>query len=249
MTFTRSILFNAFFFVLHMVLVLGMVVLLPFPRPWMQGTVRFWTRVLRVGAGIIVGLEIEFRGRQNCPKGAAVLACKHQSALDTFAFYLVLDDPNYILKKELMRIPLWGWHARKCGAIGVDRLGGAAALKKMVRDTRDRLARDRQVIIFPEGTRTRPGERRPYNPGVAAIDAATEHPVVPVAVNSGLFWGKRSFIKQPGLIVFEFLEPMPKGLKRRQFMAELESRIETATDRLTAEARQRFPHLPGSDQA
>lgn len=244
MTFVRSILFNAFFFVLHLVLVLGMVFLLPLPRHWMQGTVRFWTQVLRVGAGIIVGLRIEFRGLENRPRGAAVLACKHQSALDTFAFYLVLGDPNYILKAELMRVPLWGWHARKCGAIAVDRRGGAGALKKMVADTRDRLRRGRQVIIFPEGTRTKPGERRPYNPGVAAIDAAIEQAVIPVAVNSGLFWGKRSFIKRPGMIVFEFLDPMPKGLKRREFMAELETRIETASVRLTAEARERFPHLP-----
>ncbi len=138
-------------------------------------------------------------------------------------------------------MPVWGWHARKCGAISVDREGGAGALKQMVRDVEDRLSKDRQVIIFPEGTRAEPGTRHPYQPGIAAVYARTTAPVVPVALNSGLFWGRRSFNKKPGVITIEFLEPMPQGLDRREFMAELENRIETATEALIAEARTRFP--------
>ncbi|MBI2978289.1 MAG: 1-acyl-sn-glycerol-3-phosphate acyltransferase [Rhodospirillales bacterium] len=224
-----------------------MLVLLPLPRRWMQATVRLWTQTIRFGLHHIVGLDFEARGLEHRPAGAAVIACKHQSAWDTFVFYLLLNDPNYIMKTELMRIPLWGWYARKCGAISVDRTGGAAALKKMVRDIEDRLARGRQVIVFPEGTRTAPGTRRPYQPGIAAIYKQTQAPVVPVAVNSGLFWGRRSFRKNPGVVTLQFLAPMPKGLKRDAFMAELEKRIETATDALVAEARARFPHLAGGE--
>ena len=248
MFFFRSVLFNAFFLVLHAALVVGMLVLLPFPRRWMQVTVRLWTNVLRLGLRVIVGLELDVRGLDNLPQGACVIASKHQSALDTFVFYLLLNDPNYVMKKELMRIPVWGWHARKCGAISIDRDGGAGALKQMLRDTDDRLAGDRQVIIFPEGTRTAPGARHPYNPGIAAVYARIKAPLVPVALNSGLFWGRRSFNKKPGVITVEFLPPMPSGLDRGPFMSELEKRIETATEKLVVEAKTRFPHVSEADQ-
>lgn len=243
----RSILFSALFLVLQAALLIGMLPFLPLPRRWMQNAVSFWTLGMRWGLKLVVGLDYEIRGREHLPKGAAVFACKHQSAWDTFAFYLFVDDPNYILKEELMRVPIWGWCARKCGAISVDRFGGAGALKQMVRDTQDRMTRGRQVIIFPEGTRTPPGTRRPYQPGIAAIYAGIDQPVVPVAVNSGQFWGRHGFEKLPGVITVEFLPPMPPGLNRRQFMDELENRIETATENLVAEARSRFPYLSAGE--
>ena len=127
MTIIRSVLFNTYFLFFHLFLVVGMLVLLPFPRSWMQRTVRLWTNVLGAGLKLIVGLDIEVRGFENLPQGAAVIACKHLSAWDTFVFYRLARDPNYILKKELMEMPVWGWHARKCGAISGDRDGGAAA--------------------------------------------------------------------------------------------------------------------------
>lgn len=243
MTGVRSIAFNLFFFFFHLALVLVMTVLLPFPRRLEQRVVRAWTHCLGWGLKAIVGLNIESRGRENLPAGGALLVSKHQSAWDTFVFYTLVDDPNYILKKELMNIPFWGWCARKCGAIGVDRDGGGAALKKMVRDTEDRLRQGRQVIIFPEGTRASPGNRQPYQPGVAAIYAFTKSPVIPVALNSGLFWGRRSFLKWPGTVTIEFLPAIPPGLKRREFLAELERRIETASDALMAEAKEKYPYL------
>jgi 1-acyl-sn-glycerol-3-phosphate acyltransferase len=243
----RSLAFNLVSLVLHVILLLGMLTLLPFPRRWMQATVRLWTHTVRLGLRAIVGLDFETRGLEHRPTGAAVIASKHQSAWDTFVFYLVLDDPNYVMKKELMRIPFWGWYARKCGAISVDREGGAQALKHLVRDAEDRVTKDRQVIVFPEATRTAPGTRRPYQPGIAAIYKHTQAPVVPVAVNSGLFWGRRAFTKQPGTVTLQFLPAMPRGLDRDAFMAELQNRIETATDALVAEARARYPHLGGAD--
>ncbi len=239
----RSIVFNVFFFAFHLGLVVAMTLLLAFPRRWEQRLVRLWTNLLGKFLKMIVGLDIEIRGLNNLPPGPAVIVSKHQSAWDTFVFYTLVNDPNYILKKELMDIPFWGWCAAKCGAIGVDRDGGGSALKKMVRNTEDRLSKGRQVIIFPEGTRAKPGSRLPYHPGIAAIYGHTKAPVVPVALNSGLFWGRDSFVKYPGVVTVEFLGPMPPGQKRREFMADLESRIEGASDVLMAEAREKYPYL------
>lgn len=243
----RSLVFNTLFLAYHLALVPVLTALLPFPRSWSQGVARLWTQGVGIGLRLVIGLDVEIRGREHLPDGPCVIVSRHQSAWDTFVFYLLASDPNYILKKELTDIPLWGWCALKCGAISVDRSGGAQALKKMVRDTEDRLARGSQVVIFPEGTRTPPGEHQEYHPGVAAIYARIDvpggAPVVPVALNSGLFWGRRSFQKKPGVITLEFLPPMPPGLKRREFMEELRARIDGATVSLVAEARERFPYL------
>jgi 1-acyl-sn-glycerol-3-phosphate acyltransferase len=140
-----------------------------------------------------------------------------------------------VLKKELMILPFFGWHAWKTGMIPVDRSAGAAALKKMVADVHDRLKTARQIIIFPEGTRIAPGETGDYKPGVAALYRDLGVPCYPVATNSGTSWPAHGFMRRPGKVVFEFLEPIPAGLKRGQFMSELETRIETASKALLAE--------------
>ncbi len=233
----RSLLFNLYYFGSFILVPLVLWVCLPLPRPYMQRGVRLWVKGLRLGLKWIVGLVYQVRGLENVPEGAAIFACKHQSAWETTVFYILADDPAYVLKKELLFIPFWGWVARKAKAIGVDRAGGVGALKRMVKESLAVLDANRQVIIFPEGTRMAPGETKPYYPGIAALYANTEAPVVPVALNSGLFWGRRRFIKRPGVITLEFLPPMPRGLDRREFMAELQARIETASERLRTEAQ------------
>ncbi len=258
----RSLLFNLYFFTLTAAGLLSYWILLPLPRRVFQGAVRVWQRLVFGGLEVLCGIAWEVRGRERIPRGAAVFACKHQSAWDTMAFYALLADPAYVLKKELMGIPFWGWYVRKTGQIVVDRRAGMKALKDLAARAREILSMGRQVVIFPQGTRVAPpGARthdtpggvmpsgmqshdRPYQPGVYAIDDNTEAPVFPVALNSGLFWGRRSFRKYPGVITIEILEPMPKGLERKPFTAELERRIETASDRLALEARARFPWLP-----
>ncbi len=237
MTLIRSLLFNAFFIGGQIFMLAAMAATLPFPRAAIQGFVRAWTHGLRWVMRRLVGIRFEARGTDNLPQGPCVIAAKHQSAWDTFAFYLLLEDPVYVMKIELMRLPVWGWYARKAGMVGVDRKAGAAALKRMVRDAGAALDEGRQVIVFPEGTRTAPGARRPYHPGIAALAAARDVPIIPVAINSGLFWARHSVVKRPGTIVMHILEPMPRGLPRKAFMAELESRIETATERLIAAGR------------
>jgi 1-acyl-sn-glycerol-3-phosphate acyltransferase len=180
----------------------------------------------------LVGLDYEVRGRASMPPGPAIYAFKHQSAWETMVIHLLLPKAAIALKQELMRIPLFGWCLRRTGMIGIDRSGRTRALRSLVEGARAALARGVAVVIFPEGTRMPPGRNAPYHAGVAALYLQLERPVVPVVLNSGLFWGRRSFVKRPGRIVVEFLEPIAPGLERKAFMAELRRRLESAADRL-----------------
>ena len=204
-------------------------------RDAMRWSARLWARGIETLLAHLVGLGLRVRGEEHLPAGPVVLAAKHQSAWDTMVFYLLFDGPVYVLKKELLAVPIAGWYLRRVGMVAVDRRGGASALKAMIAGVEAGLADGRAIVIFPEGTRTAPGERRPYHPGVAALYSRLTVPVVPVALNSGLFWPRRAFLKKPGTITLEFLPPMPAGLGRRAFTAELERRIEDACARLAAD--------------
>jgi len=175
---------------------------------------------------------------ENIPDGPAIFASKHQSVWDTLIFNLIVPDCAYVLKRELFRIPLWGWFVWRVGMIGVNRAAGARALKQMVADAGAVLEQGRSIVLFPQGTRTAPGDSKPYLPGAAALYRGSGYPVVPVALNSGLFWPRRVFRKTPGLITIEFLPPIAPGLDRREFLKRLEGQIEPATTRLEAMARE-----------
>jgi 1-acyl-sn-glycerol-3-phosphate acyltransferase len=236
MIFIRSLLFNAAFYLWTSVMFLLSLPALLLPVGAVWGLGRVWVCGAVLLLRIFVGLTHEVRGLAHRLPGAALYAVKHQSAWDTLIFALLLDRPAIVLKQELLNLPLFGWYMRKCRMIPVDRKGRAAALRRMAADARDRASAGRPILIFPEGTRVAPGHRRPYQPGAAALYAALGLPVVPVALNSGLFWGRRSFHKLPGRIVVEFLPPIAPGLDRRIFMARLEDAIETAADRLAGAA-------------
>jgi 1-acyl-sn-glycerol-3-phosphate acyltransferase len=218
------------------------------PRQAMQRAAALWCRGLIDLVGVCCGLRWRVIGRENLPEGAAVIASKHQSAWDTLIFHVLVEDPVFVLKRELLAVPFLGWYMRKAGSIAVDRAAGLRAIKRMLPEVDRALAEGAQVIVFPEGTRTGPGQRRPYHPGIAAIYTRAEAPVVPVALHSGLFWSRRRFLKFPGLITVRILPPMPRGMHRSEFMDELERRIEAATERLCAEVaeaprtRPRSPH-------
>jgi 1-acyl-sn-glycerol-3-phosphate acyltransferase len=198
---------------------------------------RFWARGTLWLLAVLVGLRHELRGAEHLPKGASLVAMKHQSAWDTIVLPLVLGDPAVVLKRELLWIPIYGWYTLASGgAIAIDRKAAAAALRSMVARARKIAAERRPVVIFPEGTRVAPGQSRPYQPGVAALYKELGLPLVPIAVDSGLYWGRRAFLKRPGRIVIEILPPIAPGLPRREVMAELERRIEEASDRLLATA-------------
>jgi len=212
---------------------------LPFliaPRAMTMRFGQFWARTVLVLLRVIVGLDHEIRGLDRVPHRACIIAMKHQSAWDTLIPLAVLSDPAAVVKRELLLLPFYGWYAARAGSIGIDRKAGAKALRRMIAAARPIANEGRPIVIFPEGTRVAPGARLPYQPGVAALYQALAVPLVPAAVNSGLYWGRRSFIKRPGRIVLEFLEPIPPGWPRHQTMAELEQRIETATAALLREA-------------
>jgi 1-acyl-sn-glycerol-3-phosphate acyltransferase len=233
----RSALFNVLFFGWSaFVLTLSLpLVLVP------RGAIRWSAQRLTAGTLFllrhVVGVTYEVRGDLSLLQQPMIVACKHQSAWDTFIFYLLARDPAYVMKKELLLIPIYGWLARKQRMIPIDRKAGAGALRGLLRAAEAALAERRQIVIFPQGTRVAPGAAAPYQPGVAALYGRLRSPVLPVALNSGCFWPRRSFVKYPGRIVIELLAPIPPGLPKTQFMAELERRIETASAALEAEAR------------
>jgi len=236
MIWARALAFNAAFFAWTAIAgTIGLPFLIA-PRAVTMRFGQFWARIVLVLLRVIVGLDHEIRGLDRVPRSACIIAMKHQSAWDTLIPLVVFKDPAAIVKRELLLLPFYGWYAARAGSIGIDRKAGAKALRRMIVAARPVAAEERPIVIFPEGTRVAPGARLPYQPGVAALYQALATPLVPAAVNSGLFWGRRSFVKHPGRIVLEFLAPIPPGWPRRKVMAELEQRIETATAALVREA-------------
>jgi len=237
MNLLRSLAFNLALYLFTALQAIAGVPVLLMPRRWVYLFGRSWAAAILKICALTVGLCHEVRGRENLPEGPAIIAMKHQSAWDTFAVAVIFDDPAIVLKQELLWIPFYGWYLSKSGMIGIDRKAGAQALRKLVAAGARAAALGRPIVIFPEGTRTAPGTHRPYQPGVAALYRQLDLPLVPVAVNSGVFWGRRSFLKKSGRIVVEILPPLAPGGERKAVMAELERRIEGATERLVAEAR------------
>jgi 1-acyl-sn-glycerol-3-phosphate acyltransferase len=224
----RSALFMLWFLAITIILSLVFLPVLILPRGATVWLARLWSRLTFWGLKVFTGIGFEVRG--TAPKGAVLVASKHMSMWDTMALYLVLDQPAIVLKRELLRIPFYGWFVWKATAIAIDRAAGASALRKMSSAARKVLNEGRPILIFPEGTRKKPGAAPDYKPGVAGLYALAGATCVPAALNSGLYW--TGFLKRPGTIVLEFLEPIAPGLKREAFMGLLESRIETATKRL-----------------
>ena len=232
MTAIRSLAFNAAFFLwttLALIVFLP-VLLMPYAATYWFG--RLWARVSLWFLNHLVGLDHRVVGLEHTRRGPAIYAAKHQSSWDTLIFALYLHLPAYVLKRELLFLPLFGAYLQKAGHIAVDRSAGAAALRKMLIAAKLRRNQGRDILIFPEGTRVPVGSHRPFQPGIAALYGQLDLPVVPVALNSGLFWSRRSFRKKPGTITLEFLPAIPPGLPRRAFMAELEKRFEAASLRV-----------------
>ena len=241
MTVLRSLLFTVWLYLSMAVFAVGLSPALLMPHRAAMGVIKGWARFVLFGLRWIAGVKVEFRGLEHRPAGPALIASKHQGMLDIIVPFALFDDPCMVMKKELMPLPFFGWFAWKTRMIPVDRQAHAKALKDMVRNARDRLAAGRQIVIFPEGTRTAPGAEPDYKPGVAALYRDLDVPCWPVATNSGVHWPAHGFRRYPGTVVFEFLEPIPAGLKRAEFMAQLEARIEArSTGLLAEEARARL---------
>jgi 1-acyl-sn-glycerol-3-phosphate acyltransferase len=232
----RSLLFNTLFYLNLLVQMIVALPVLALPHRIHLAFIRSYCRTSLWLLRVICGTRVAWRGLEKIPQGACIVACKHQSAWETFSLYAVFDDPTYVLKRELMWIPLFGWHMRKAGLIAIDRGARVSALSRMTARARSELARARQVVIFPEGTRRPPGAEPTYKPGVAYLYAKAGVACVPVALNSGLFWPRRSLIRFPGTILVEVLDPIPPGLDSRAFLQQLQTAIEEASTRLLRES-------------
>jgi 1-acyl-sn-glycerol-3-phosphate acyltransferase len=237
MLIARSLAFAVAFYLVTGAMLLGGIWLLLGPRAWAMAGLALHGRICTWLLEVICGTRLEVRGRQHLPAGACLVVAKHQSTWDTFALIPLLHDPAVVLKEELKWIPVYGWFCLKFEHILVRRERAAAALRRMVADAKSRAAQGRQILIFPEGTRQAPGAPPDYKPGYVALYEGLGLPCVPLALNSGLYWPRRSFLYHPGTIVVEFLEPLPPGLPRAEFRATLEHRLEAASTRLLAEAR------------
>ena len=237
MTWLRSLLYQIAFLSWTLLLVLLMLPMLGLAsRRRMQTGAAFWLDGALFLQRVVLGIAIDIQGRENLPTGGAILAVKHQSAWETMIFHRLVGDPAFVIKKELLSLPFIGWYLRKTGQIAIDRKAGIRALKLMTERARQVLAEGRTVVIFPEGHRQPPGMAGHYHTGIAMLYAAAGAPVVPVALNSGLYWGRNAFLRRQGTIRLRLLTPIPPGLERAQFMSELETRIETATRELENEA-------------
>jgi 1-acyl-sn-glycerol-3-phosphate acyltransferase len=232
-----SILFNVFLIVwTALVSILGSPLLLG-PWKWAMNVQIFWAWGLGIMIKYMLGITYEVRGLENLPEGSFIVAAKHQSTWDTIMPHAFLKDPAWVLKKELHQIPFVGWFYMRQGSIPVDRKGGSKAMRYMLLRAKAAREQGRPIVIFPEGTRSIIGSAPDYQPGVAGLYRQLKLPVVPMALNSGVYWGRRQTVKKPGTIIVEFLKPLEAGLDRKDFMARLEEQVETNTTRLVAEAQ------------
>jgi 1-acyl-sn-glycerol-3-phosphate acyltransferase len=243
--FLRSLVFNILF---YLMLVFWMVVAIPTflmpPRAFMA-VAKAWSRSSVWLMRLVCNIKVDYRGAEKIPHGPLIVASKHQSMWETFALLQFFDAPLFIYKRELGWIPLFGWYLVKSKMIGVDRSGGVRSLMEMARRAPKEVTSGRQLIIFPEGTRTAVGAAPDYKTGVGQIYVNSGVPCVPVALNSGLFWPRRTFMRYPGTLVVEFLDPLPPGLTRKEFIERISTSIEHATNQLVETARREQAQLFG----
>jgi 1-acyl-sn-glycerol-3-phosphate acyltransferase len=248
--FLRSLIYNVLF---YLNLARWIIIALPtflMPRAALLTLARYWARSSIWLLRGICNIRVEYRGLEKIPEGPLIVASKHQSMWETFALLQFFDQPLFILKRELTWIPLFGWYLIKANMIGINRSAGGRSLLKMARRAGEQVRRGRQLIIFPEGTRRPVDAPARYKPGVAQIYVGCGVACLPVALNSGLFWPRRTFMRYPGTMVVEFLDLLPPGLSRAEFLMRVSNVIEEATGRLVETARreqaQLFGRVPGS---
>ena len=239
----RSLVFNVFFYLnLAVLMILGLPMML-FGRRGVLALARFWGAISTWLLECICGLRLEYRGVENIPPGPVLIAAKHQSFLETFALLKYAPDFAIILKRQLTFIPLFGLYLIVSEQIAIDRGRGRQALRQIAVATKPVLAAGRQVFIYPEGTRRPPGAPPKYKQGVTVLYVETGAPCLPVAVNTGLFWGRRGFLRRPGVAVIEYLPVIPPGLDRAAFIDRLQTVIETACRHLNTQAVAQDPSL------
>lgn len=243
--FIRSLIFNVLFYLLLVFWILVAIPTFVLPRRALIKVAKLWGQTSIWLMRIVCGTKVEFRGLEKIPQGPLIVAPKHQSMWETFALLQHFDEPLYILKRELTWIPFFGWLLIKADMIAINRQKGGRILMEMARRASEEVNRGRQLIIFPEGTRTAVGAPPHYKAGIAQIYADCNVPCLPVALNSGLFWPRRQFLRYPGTIMVEFLDPLPAGMSRREFIDLVSEQIETASNRLIEAGRREQEALFG----
>lgn len=210
-------------------------------------TIPMWNYIilpfLLLALKYIAGIEIEIRGKQFIRQDGVLYAGKHESALETYFLSAYIKKLVFVLKKELTYVPLFGWAQYFYGMIPVDRSAGGAAMKNLLKQAKDRISKGRPILIFPEGTRVQPGTVKGYKPGLLFLAQNLNVPVIPVALNTGLFWQKNSFLRHKGKVIIEFMEPMPFIEDKKEFMAELQNRIEKKCQELNLETIKNYPEI------
>jgi 1-acyl-sn-glycerol-3-phosphate acyltransferase len=235
----RSLIYTTTFYVTTALFLFLGAWLLVAPRRWAMAGLKLHGQTCVALLRLICGTKLEVRGQENLPAGACLVVSKHQSAWDTFGLIQLFDDPAVVLKDELKWIPFYGWFCVKFEHILVKREKASAALKALIRDAKVRVAEGRQILIFPEGTRTAPGAPPDYKPGYIALYESLSVPAVPLALNSGVYWPRRRLWRYPGTIVVEFLPAIAPGLPRALFRSQLETALDAASARLLEEAKPR----------
>ena len=249
MVLLRSLLYNIAFYVNLIVWILAIIPMALLERRLFLRGVKGWGRSSVLLLRWIAGTRVEFRGLERIPPGGLLVAAKHQSFLETFVLVALFDDAAFILKRELMWIPFFGWYLWKSGMVPIDRSAGSLALVDMNRRARAEAQAGRQILIFPEGTRRAPGAPPAYKFGVAHLYTNLGVPCLPVALNSGLFWPRRQFVRRPGTVVIEFLDPIPPGWPRDVFFEAVQTRIVTASAALVAEGEAELARRSGRGRA
>lgn len=244
MIWLRSFIFACSFYSFTALWCTLLIPLLLFEKSKMQRAVHIYMCSIYFLERTILGLDFEIRGIENLPKqGPYLIASKHQSAYETLKLHILFGNPAIILKKELLSIPLWGPIAKKIGSIAIDRSSGEKAMQSIIDGVLDMKEQQRPVVIFPQGTRVALGtpiEKKPYKPGIYKMYAASDLPIIPLAINCGLFWPKKGFLKKPGIATFEFLPPIEPGLSKEDVMNKLSHDIEKHSDQLLQEAMNKY---------
>jgi 1-acyl-sn-glycerol-3-phosphate acyltransferase len=235
MVFLRALTFNVLYYGLTLILAFALLPALLLPEKYYWGVIRRYFFLVRLLCKYVLGLDFILKGREHLPKGGCIIAAKHQSAYETLMLPILFDHPVVIIKQELLNIPLWGWYAARAGMIGIDRSKPRDAMPKMAAGVTRAAEQGRTIVIFPQGTRVgihqTPGDK-PYKRGIAELYELTRLPVIPMALNSGLYWPRNAFIKRGGTVTIEFLPALPAGLSRQELMERLQQTLEDHSNRL-----------------
>lgn len=246
--FTRSTIFNVAFFAMTLTMALLSLPATFMGRSKAMAIAHLWVRTVYRLEKTILGLDYEIRGLENLPRGQPfLLAAKHESAYETMKLHILFDDPAIVLKQELLRIPVWGRFLGKIDPIAIDRSNRETAMKSLIDGTLHVKAQGRPIVIFPQGTRVSSDatlHEKPYKAGIAKMYHASGLPIVPMALNSGIFWPRSGWIKRPGRVIFEFMPPIQPGKTIPEVMSALSTELERASNALTREARGKYPYLP-----